>query len=191
MIIGGFWHGAGWTFGLWGLWHGVGLMVNHWWDKAPLSRCWQGASSNVVSWALTFLFVVVGWIFFRAPDIQTGWKILTVMTGAGGIELPSSWISRLPWLSSLGMVAGDNWMVFKSYWQIFQLGVLMACVLLLPNALQIMSGSFEPSNLRGLPVTPSSLQWRPNLKWAILMGAMAALALLHLGQVSEFLYFQF
>ncbi|MGE3246052.1 MAG: MBOAT family protein [Beijerinckiaceae bacterium] len=74
----GLWHGAGWTFVVWGLMHGIGLIV---------LRAWRGAGlamPSPLSWLLTFLFVVAGWVIFRATDFSSAASILGSMTGANG-----------------------------------------------------------------------------------------------------------
>ena len=75
----GLWHGAGWPFVLWGLLHGVGLIV---------CRAWQGLGRplpDLLGWALTFLFAVVAFVPFRAPDLETTLHLLAGMTGLHGI----------------------------------------------------------------------------------------------------------
>lgn len=74
----GLWHGAGWTFIVWGLMHGAGLLVCRAWSERgpPLP--------DALSWAITFLFVIVGWVLFRAPDFTTASNMLAAMSGAGG-----------------------------------------------------------------------------------------------------------
>ncbi len=75
MVIGGIWHGASWTFAIWGLLHGVGL---------AMVRFWQTRRKDVVKtpWMrfacifATFHFVTFAWIFFRAPNLATAWAIL-------------------------------------------------------------------------------------------------------------------
>ena len=64
MLIGGLWHGAAWNFVLWGAWHGAGLVANRWWQQR------FGRLPNWISWPLTFLFVLYGWILFRAGSLQ-------------------------------------------------------------------------------------------------------------------------
>ena len=76
MLLGGLWHGAGWTFVIWGLWHGVGLVGQRWFRGGP------GAGIRLpplLAWALTFLFVLVGWVFFRAETLPAA------MTYLGGM----------------------------------------------------------------------------------------------------------
>ena len=58
MVLIGFWHGAGWTFILWGALHGFFLMVNHIWRRAGISL------PNLLCWGLTFICVVICWVFF-------------------------------------------------------------------------------------------------------------------------------
>src|SRR5216684_1207375 len=73
MLLGGLWHGASWTFVAWGAYHGLLLLgyraARAWWDALP-AFLRRGA---------TFLLVVVGWVFFRAPDFRTAANILGAM----------------------------------------------------------------------------------------------------------------
>jgi D-alanyl-lipoteichoic acid acyltransferase DltB (MBOAT superfamily) len=66
----GLWHGAGWTFVVWGLWHAVGLIV---------CRGWQSLNRplpSILGWAITMAFVIVGWILFRAQTFASAESIL-------------------------------------------------------------------------------------------------------------------
>jgi D-alanyl-lipoteichoic acid acyltransferase DltB (MBOAT superfamily) len=63
-IVGGFWHGAGWTFLFWGFLHGLALTIN---------RVWQSLGykiNNILAWFITFNFVNITWVFFRAEDFN-------------------------------------------------------------------------------------------------------------------------
>lgn len=96
MMIIGLWHGAGWTFILWGALHGVYLMINHQWRRLKIS------TPLYLSRALTFLCVVVAWVLFRADSLGEGAKLLAVMTDwAGQASIP--W-RRLGSLLALGWV---------------------------------------------------------------------------------------
>lgn len=192
MIIGGFWHGAGWTFGLWGLWHGIGLLVNHAWTKAGLGSRIAALPSKICSWALTFLFVVIGWTLFRAPNLPAAWALVCGLFGANGIEVPNGWFEKLPWLVSLGVAPRSEWLVFAGPSQVLVLVILLLAVLCLPNSLQLTAGYLVPSNHASLPSVASlGWRWRPKVSWALFVGLILAIALLHLGKISEFLYFQF
>ncbi len=81
MLLGGLWHGAGWTFVIWGGWHGVGLVVNHFWEKTGV-RLPRGAA-----WFLTMLFVIFGWVVFRSDTLGQAGTMLSTMTGWHGWSL--------------------------------------------------------------------------------------------------------
>ncbi|MGO8737365.1 MBOAT family O-acyltransferase [Rhodoblastus sp.] len=115
MLLGGLWHGAGWTFLIWGALHGFYLVVDH--AVAALRQrsgvAWR-AWMAPFGWALTFFAVVVGWVFFRATSLDGALRVLEGMT-AFNIpappheivrELPSALIGRLgespwPWIAGL------------------------------------------------------------------------------------------
>jgi hypothetical protein len=69
MALGGLWHGAGWTFVVWGVAHGVALCANTLWQRylPPLPR--------LVGWATTFAFVTLAFVVFRAGSLQAAWRI--------------------------------------------------------------------------------------------------------------------
>jgi D-alanyl-lipoteichoic acid acyltransferase DltB (MBOAT superfamily) len=86
MAIGGLWHGASWTFLIWGLWHGTGLAAQRWWQVVrgnptlsvhPAVRFLKGL--------LTFHFVLLGWIFFRAANLATAWDVFAQI-GSGTVS---------------------------------------------------------------------------------------------------------
>jgi alginate O-acetyltransferase complex protein AlgI len=78
MLLGGLWHGASWTFVAWGGLHGAALAANGAWARRGLSLPW------LAGWALTMLFVLVGWVLFRAADFTTAAHILQAMAGLDG-----------------------------------------------------------------------------------------------------------
>ena len=80
MGICGLWHGAGWTYGVWGLWHGVGLIVCRGWKSLgrPLPA--------LVGWAITFVFVIIGWVLFRAADFHTAASMIGSLIGEGSFS---------------------------------------------------------------------------------------------------------
>lgn len=78
-FIMGLWHGANWTFVVWGGLHGVGLAVNHLWAQTGLRL------PRPVAWALTLLFVIAGWVLFRCPDFTTAGEVLASMAFHHGV----------------------------------------------------------------------------------------------------------
>jgi D-alanyl-lipoteichoic acid acyltransferase DltB (MBOAT superfamily) len=79
MLLGGLWHGAAWTFVAWGGLHGAALAVNAAWDRAGLRM------PRALGWLLTMLFVIVGWVLFRAPGFDAAARMLAGMAGANGV----------------------------------------------------------------------------------------------------------
>ncbi len=77
MILGGLWHGAGWTFLIWGALHGAGLAVFRLWQSLSRRRPEPGVIGKVAGSLLTFHFVLVGWVFFRAASAGAAVKMLT------------------------------------------------------------------------------------------------------------------
>ena len=115
MLLGGLWHGAGWTFVAWGGLHGLYLLVNHGWraSRAASSRApiLPAAVARVLSIGVTFAAVVVAWVFFRAEDAGTAWRVLVAMSGANGVALPEGLYGALtalaPWSAGLGLSASE------------------------------------------------------------------------------------
>lgn len=90
MLLGGLWHGAGLTFAIWGMWHGAGLAVHRWLRRdGPLRTM---AIPPLVAWAMTFVFVSVGWVFFRAVSVDNALAVLRGAIswngGAASVPLP-------------------------------------------------------------------------------------------------------
>ncbi len=71
----GLWHGAGWPFVIWGLWHGMGLIGHHFWRKLTIPM------PVVLSWAITLLFVLLGWVLFRAETLEAALTVYGSMFG--------------------------------------------------------------------------------------------------------------
>lgn len=78
MFLCGLWHGAGWTFVAWGLLHGVAILVSRGWSTMG------GRLPIPVGWSLTFLFVVLGWVLFRAEDFTVAAEMVKSLAGLHG-----------------------------------------------------------------------------------------------------------
>jgi D-alanyl-lipoteichoic acid acyltransferase DltB (MBOAT superfamily) len=93
MVLGGLWHGAAWTFVIWGALHGVYLCINHGWRALRGKLGWvvdrPTALGRIAGRSITFVAVVVGWVFFRAESIPDALAVLRGMAGLNGIELPA------------------------------------------------------------------------------------------------------
>jgi D-alanyl-lipoteichoic acid acyltransferase DltB (MBOAT superfamily) len=82
MLVGGLWHGAAWTFVLWGAIHGAYLAVNHLWRAAGLRL------PRALAWPLTFLAVTVAWVPFRSEGWPSALRMWRAMAGLDGFQLP-------------------------------------------------------------------------------------------------------
>lgn len=176
MLIGGLWHGAGWTFVAWGALHGAYLVVHQMWrrtlEQFALPRL-PASIANTLSWSITMLAVVVAWVFFRAESFDAAWRILGAMSGITGFSLASS----------VGRVEPGLW--------ILALGLL--CVAF-PNTAEFFVREkpvVEFARIEKRRPWLSALVWRPNVAWAVLIAALGTYSILRLHQASEFLYFNF
>lgn len=82
MLLGGLWHGAAWTFVAWGAFHGAIITVTHYFSHVKLFQEFNGKTSKFVTlikWMITFYLVLIGWVLFRAPDIDTAFSMLQTM----------------------------------------------------------------------------------------------------------------
>ncbi|MBD2016069.1 MBOAT family protein [Microcoleus sp. FACHB-53] len=185
MLLGGLWHGAGWTFVLWGGLHGAYLCVNHLWHdfrqslghNLKKSHWW----SRGVGCLVTFLAVVVAWVFFRAENINAAITMIKTMFGANSFSLSPSPIPVVP----LGRKV-----------------LLSFCLLvwLMPNTQQWLI-RYNPALTEPIAKTPFSwenngwqkLQWRPSKKLGLIFGILVFMILKSFlsAPESEFLYFNF
>ncbi|WP_138625961.1 MBOAT family O-acyltransferase [Aliarcobacter butzleri] len=72
-LLGGLWHGAGWTFIIWGLLHGIALAIHRFWQSLGFRM------NKILAWFITFNFINITWIFFRAKDFESALKVLGSM----------------------------------------------------------------------------------------------------------------
>ena len=190
MLLGGLWHGAGWNFVVWGALHGFYLVINHSWRYLrPLFFHRQTSStylSKSLSLIITFLAVIVAWVFFRAETFKGAVVILEGMAGINGVILPNYYQIKLgdvaTYINAFG-VDFANVKHFVSPLFILELISLFAIVLVLPNSQDIVF--YSPG------VKNKYLQWAPNLFWLSFITLISIISLLNLSRVSEFLYYQF
>ncbi len=87
MALGGLWHGANYTFLIWGALHGCYLMINHAWRSIRPPRQRTSIPATLASGTVTFLAVAAAWIFFRAEDISSAFDLLKGIAGFNGIAV--------------------------------------------------------------------------------------------------------
>jgi len=188
MLLGGLWHGAGWTFVIWGGLHGLYLVLQQAWQRAfgaVRARWWPGV--------LTFLAVMLAWIFFRAPDVATAWDITGALMGANGVSLPRGLASHGASLAQWGLhpaFGGIRWIELAGP----GLPVLLGAMLLAfkaPNTQEIFF-LYEPAIERIFqPAGRWAFSWRPTRRWSVGLAALFVACIFGMNRVTEFLYFQF
>jgi D-alanyl-lipoteichoic acid acyltransferase DltB (MBOAT superfamily) len=201
MLISGVWHGAGYTFLLWGLLHGFYLAVNHGWRLAR-PRIWSAQTYRAIvvrpiGWLLTFGCVAASMVLFRSPDADTAARLFAGMCGLHGPGLSAETLANVPWDSeATGISAIPDWLealrpgAMMGGWILLLAGIVFA----LPNTLQMLR-DYEPAlgwkaagrnaGLEGVIV------WRASIIWACVIAPLAMYAVFRLGGPSEFLYWQF
>jgi D-alanyl-lipoteichoic acid acyltransferase DltB (MBOAT superfamily) len=136
MVLGGLWHGAAWTFVIWGAIHGLGLAVER--RRGASATGWS--RNPVISRLITFHIVCLAWVFFRAGSLPVAWTILTRAATAWG---PAPLVTPAVVLIIAGALAmqfaprdlGRRLQVaFASYSPLVQ-GASLALVLLVADAL--------------------------------------------------------
>lgn len=80
MLLGGLWHGASWTFVVWGGVHGMALALGHVWRRYTLP------CPAVLGWLLTMMVVMLAWVLFRAEDFATAWRFYTALLAIGSAD---------------------------------------------------------------------------------------------------------
>ncbi|PHR59452.1 MAG: membrane-bound O-acyltransferase family protein [Arcobacter sp.] len=165
-ILGGIWHGAGWTFVFWGFLHGMALVVHRAWKSLGF------AMPKALAWFITFNFINIAWVFFRAKEWDDAVKVLNGMF-FGDIVLNYRWFYSLTYFHSkvqfgawLQAINGDKYTL---------LAIFAALLLVL--------------------LGKNSMHYKTTLKLNtvyLLAGTlMLTFSLLKLHEVSEFLYFNF
>ena len=201
MLLGGLWHGANWTFVAWGGLHGLYLMVNHGWagiraNRGAPNRLYSSFTARAFGFALTFVAVVVAWVFFRAPSFAAALDMLGGMAGRHGATLPAGLAFALhpvmPVLRGLGIgFAHESGSQMIRMWS--WITALLAIAWVLPNSQELLA-RYRPvleMNRNHTLTVPTRLVWRLTPAWAIFAGALAFLGVISITHVSEFLYWQF
>ena len=162
--IGGFWHGAAWTYVVWGTLHGLALVVLHFWRKLgrPFPR--------PVAIAITFVFVSAALVVFRAPTLADAGSILASVAGLNGIDLRLT-VSEWSWIAQGGAPPGE-----------LAHGLLTLAIF--ATALVL---TFTPRNSND--VAAALDLGLPRLRYAF--GFLLALSAAYVQNATEFIYFIF
>ena len=204
MLLGGLWHGAGWTFIFWGGLHGFYLVINHLYRSIRMNLGHNLKNDSWLlrgaGWSATFLAVVISWVFFKANSFEIATSILSSMFGFNGIDLPDFTTPYLGFLRSFG-VGFHGFTVnvgISQKYATFGIIILLLIAWFTPNTQQWM-GKYNPTltepieynQPRWVQKTWHFLSWKPNRIWTVVVAGLTSLSLLSFSRVSEFLYFQF
>lgn len=166
-LIGGLWHGAAWTFVFWGFLHGAALVVHRVWQKLNLRL------NKFLAWLITFNFVNIAWVFFRAGSWDDAIKVLKAMLGLNGVILPESLANMLGFLTRYQISFGGFLMEEYLHQAVPVLFICLLLVLFAKNSLELKH-RFKPSPIN-----------------AVFIAVLAVTAILSLTRVSEFIYANF
>ncbi|MDH3703601.1 MAG: MBOAT family protein [Alphaproteobacteria bacterium] len=173
MLLGGLWHGANWTFVVWGGLHGVYLIINHAWRKVFPDLLNATPFGRMVGWTITMLAIVVAWVLFRCESVPAAVEILAGMAGLNGMVLPdeNGAIGALKSIKAFYLILGG-----------------MFIVLFAPNSLQIIAAAERTAERKWY-------SWSLSRRWlastTALLSTTLYLIVYHINRISEFIYFQF
>jgi alginate O-acetyltransferase complex protein AlgI len=179
MLLGGLWHGAGWTFIFWGGLHASYLIINHQWRttggalrESIAGLFWYRA----LAWLCCFVAVLIAWVFFRAETFEGALLMLAAMFNSG--EVVAGFLPENMELNNISLGL---------------LPVAMYIAFFLPNTQEWMVN--EKLVLTDRIIVMKNFVWKASWQWALLVGIAASIAFYKLiylqNRVSEFIYFQF
>lgn len=198
MLLGGLWHGAGWTFISWGFLHGIYLIINHLWRNIRLTFIPSNKKilyfSVLSSRILTMVSIVFAWVLFRSDSFSGALNIYKGLFAYNGISLPEHYYYRLGSISEYLLEMGISFSGLKYFYgtqQIFVILSLIIMVSFMPNTQEIFS-RYKPAlgYIGDRKETFFFSLERPKL-WAFISALVFMLSVLSINQVNEFIYFQF
>ncbi|MBQ7586059.1 MAG: MBOAT family protein [Desulfovibrionaceae bacterium] len=177
MLIAGAWHGAGFTFIIWGAIHGLMLCINHFFRaqiKATKVSFWLNLwPFKILSILLTFFCLNLAWVVFRAETLEGALNLYTTMFSGS-----------LAFIGVEGTLSGFlPHHYFTSNYVFFWLGLAFIIIFAMPCSHEIFNQRED--------APPCWLQFKPTKGWAIVLAFLFMLSLILLSRKSAFLYFQF
>jgi D-alanyl-lipoteichoic acid acyltransferase DltB (MBOAT superfamily) len=175
-LLGGLWHGANWTFVIWGALHGIGTVIHRGWQKL-------GFRMNPLSgWIITFLYVHVAWVFFRAKTLPDAMRVLHGMTDINSAHFSSAFANAANYFISWPAL----YFTGSSINLLLPISALLALLACLPytwlakNTIEINSQIFENERTN------------PYFLTVVLVAICTLFQMIYMpSQISEFIYFHF
>lgn len=180
MLLGGLWHGAGWTFLIWGGLHGLYLALNHLWQDhvggqtaaAEQPSGWATGLHRWLARGLTLYLVALAWVFFRAESFSGAMTMVSAMHGFQGLSLAAPF----------GRIESALWLIG-----------LWAVVWWMPNTTEVLqlaeSGPTQRQARDQRPVL--DVRWQPTFMWSAAVAAMAVVSISMISRGGEFIYYHF
>lgn len=191
MLLGGFWHGAGWTFLMWGGLHGIYLIINHGWIAFKERMRWTG--QTFAAGTMTFMAVVAGWVFFRSADFASAIDMLQGMGGMNGVSIKYANTGFATAMQDHGVLLSGLMPLtdLNPGNALSAIALAMFIVFKMSNLQQVMINYESAIKAADEVGRPTMLVWKPtwgNLLFILLLGCYV---LFNLHKQSPFLYFQF
>lgn len=164
-FVGGIWHGAAWTFVIWGALHGLATVVHRFWTRVLKIPIPIG-----IAWAITFLFAVVTWVFFRADSVGSALDMLRSMTDTQSMR---------PLL--LGFTEGKIDLSLKEVFPVTQPSLMSLAIFFIAIPIALLAPS----------VAVMMRRFKPNIWVSLATIGLFLLSLANMEAVNEFLYFDF
>jgi len=180
MFLGGLWHGAGWTFIIWGLMHGIYLSVNHGWQSIisllAFNQMCENSMYRMLARMLTFLSVVVAWVMFRAESLDGALEVYSAMFGLNSSSFENMYVNELFRSSLRGIVL---------------FSVMLPIVLFAPNTIEILRNDKIALNVDQFIKSEKGVSWRPSMAYGVVVVVLLSASILSIPEGGEFLYFNF
>ncbi len=204
MLLGGLWHGANWTFVIWGALHGFYLAVNHGFQAVTkgtkIAAILRTRVGVFLSTTFTFICVVFAWAIFRAADIASACNVIRGMLGLNGFQLPDRYAAFLGSYLSIFKSIGIQFVPMDTFGSKQQIGwtlILLLIAFFGPNVREIMRNyapALEPKQIScSEGTTRRWYLWSPTLSVATTVGLLCVSVLWVMlnGDEIQFIYFNF
>ena len=168
-LIGGLWHGAGWTFIIWGALHGIALAIHRFWQSLGFKM------NKILAWFITFNFINITWIFFRAKDFESAIKVLGSMFSLDNVVLSEKLLSKFEFLREIGINGGKVFIDIQAKTNEMFIYIIISFILVF-----LFNNSMERLK-----------EFKLNNKTVLLSVFCMIYSILSLNKISEFLYFNF
>lgn len=169
-LLGGLWHGAGWTFIIWGLLHGIALAIHRFWQSLGFRM------NKILAWFITFNFINITWIFFRAKDFESAMKVFGSMFSLNNIVLSEKLLTKLDFLKEIGISSGKVFINIGAQTNEILIWTFITFILILAlkNSMTYLNSNFKA-----------------NYKNLILFIICFTYSAASMSKITEFLYFNF